>query len=141
MLAPHQRRLLLQALALVPLTALALRTCGFRRCSGALARLARRAGADPLPPSAVRAAIGDTVRLFGVAVRRAPCAGTCLSRALVLWCLLRRQGVDADLRIGTRITAGELEAHAWVEYHGHPLAEDRRVHERYTAFARPLLPT
>lgn len=35
----------------------------------------------------------------------------------MLWYLLRRQGIAAELQIGTRFE-GEFQAHAWVEYQG-----------------------
>jgi hypothetical protein len=48
---------------------------------------------------------------------------TCLPRALALQALLRRNGIQADLRIGVRREAGSLQAHAWVENDGSPLGE------------------
>lgn len=52
------------------------------------------------------------------AARRIP-AATCLTQALAAQYLLRRRGLEADLRIGVARAAGEpLEAHAWVESRG-----------------------
>jgi hypothetical protein len=48
---------------------------------------------------------------------------TCLPRALALHALLRRNGIQADLRIGVRREAGSLQAHAWVEHAGAPVGE------------------
>ena len=49
--------------------------------------------------------------------------GTCLSRSLVLWALLRRRGVMAELRVGFRRREGKMEGHSWVELEGVPLNE------------------
>jgi hypothetical protein len=48
----------------------------------------------------------------------------CLHRALVGQWLLRRQGIDVDLRIGVRREGQILEAHAWLEYQGEALGLD-----------------
>jgi len=44
----------------------------------------------------------------------------CLMRSLVLTRLLARRGMHAKLVIGAR-AAPDFLAHAWVEYHGHPV--------------------
>ena len=43
----------------------------------------------------------------------------CLKTALVVYRLLRRNGIEAELVIGTRRVKGKLEGHAWVEHRGH----------------------
>ena len=65
-------------------------------------------------------------------------AGNCLTRSLYLQWLLRRRGVPTDLRIGVQLSDGQLPAHAWVEYVGHPLNDAPDVAERYAPFERPL---
>ena len=64
-------------------------------------------------------------------VERAAAAGrrppACLPRALTVHAVLRRHGVDADLKIGVRQGGGGIEAHAWVEVSGHPVGEDEGV--------------
>ena len=42
---------------------------------------------------------------------------TCLQKALILYGLLRRKGVEVELMIGVTKIKGALEAHAWLEYH------------------------
>ena len=44
---------------------------------------------------------------------------TCLHKALVLYGLLRRKGVEVDLVIGAKKAADALAAHAWLEHQGH----------------------
>jgi hypothetical protein len=60
---------------------------------------------------------------------------TCLPRSLTLQALLRRYGMEADLRIGVRWEAGELRAHAWVEQAGNPVGEPADVEHRFQRLA------
>ncbi|MGB5136192.1 MAG: lasso peptide biosynthesis B2 protein [Prochlorococcaceae cyanobacterium] len=64
----------------------------------------------------------------------------CLTRAVYLQWLLRRRGVQADLRLGVQLVHGQLRAHAWVEAAGHPLNDSDDVAERYLPFDQPLAP-
>lgn len=75
------------------------------------------------------------------AVQHGLYSGNCLSRSLMLWWLLRRQGVDSALRIGVRTVDGQFQAHAWIEYQGQPLHEIQDVHQHYTAFHDELFTT
>jgi hypothetical protein len=49
------------------------------------------------------------------AVSRYVPRATCLTQALVLHILLRREGLQSTIRIGVNKDAGRFEAHAWVE--------------------------
>jgi hypothetical protein len=79
-------------------------------------------------------------RIVDIAARRSPAPATCLTRSLVLGWLLRRRGVDAQLRIGVRLVDGQLCAHAWLECDGAPLNEQPAVVAQYSAFEQPLPP-
>lgn len=63
----------------------------------------------------------------GVAVVRAeryqPWRVRCLGRSLTLQLLLDRRGIASALRFGVRKEGTALQAHAWVEHEGRPLAE------------------
>ena len=48
---------------------------------------------------------------------------TCLRRALALKWLLSKRGVQTELRFGVRREAGNLDAHAWLEYRNAPIGE------------------
>ncbi len=48
---------------------------------------------------------------------------SCLAESLALWWLLRRKGIDANLKIGVRTLTGVFESHAWVECAGRVLNE------------------
>ena len=155
-LTPHERRLLLSALVLLPLTRLALYFVGFRRWQSFLYRLLPRhhaavrvGGGAESPPQTLAAAGGDvksslqargemTARMVQAAGREGLGQANCLERSLVLWWLLARQGCAAELRIGTRKKDAELEAHAWVELNGRALGEEEDPHARYAAFEQPV---
>ncbi|MBM2813159.1 MAG: hypothetical protein HW416_3918 [Chloroflexi bacterium] len=65
---------------------------------------------------------------------------TCLPRAMTLWWLLRRYGVETDLRIGVRKQGPAFQAHAWVEYGAVPLNDATNVTDRFAPFAGGILP-
>ena len=69
---------------------------------------------EPQRPSPERVAY-----CVGLAARMHVLDSTCLKKALVLYALLTRQGLDAQLLIGAaRATKGQLDAHAWLECQG-----------------------
>jgi hypothetical protein len=131
---------LAQALFLLPLTALALWLLGLRRWQAALARWSP-VGPPDCGDEADRVERGGAAaRLVDAAARRGVYRATCLPRSLVLWWLLRRRGIDADLRIGVRKEAGQLQGHAWVEYRGAVLNDGAVVSGRYAPFERAIAP-
>ena len=136
-LKPVGRRLLLRVTFALPLTALGLRILGFGRVYAALERLSRRA--SPSPEREARQVKGVR-HMIRYAAQHGPYRGNCLSRSLVLWWMLRRRGIESDLRIGVRRDGEDFDAHAWVEYQGRPLNASEQVHEKYAAFDEPVLP-
>lgn len=131
-LSPREQSLLLQALCLLPLTALALRWMSFRQISRALARLAPLARRGRGKPARQ---LARTAHLAQLATTYSPGRPSCLPRALILWWLLRRQGIVSDLRVGVRCQGSRFEAHAWVECDGVPVNERYDVRQRFTPFA------
>jgi hypothetical protein len=135
-----ERWLLAQALALLPLTALALWAVGFRRWQAAAGRLAPVRSSPGKDQAALTSVGRATARVVDAAARNGPYRASCLPRSLTLWWLLRRRGIDAVLRIGVRKEAEQFQAHAWVEYRGAVLNDGRDVSEHFAAFDRPILP-
>jgi len=76
-----------------------------------------------------------------VAARHGVYSATCLPQSLTLWWLLRRQGIESDLRFGARKEAERMEAHAWVELDGVPLNDTLDVDQRFKPFERAVIPT
>lgn len=138
-LSGDERWLLVESMALLPMTAVALRLVGFRRWQAALSRLAPRGEAGTVGcPEASIARGKNVARIVRVASRYSLCRTNCLEQSLVLWCLLLRRGVPADLRIGVRKAGGSLEAHAWVQLGSVILNDAEDVHQHYTPFDRDI---
>ena len=135
----ESRRLLLTALVVLPFVTLGLRLAGLRRCQRWLARGTGGSGARGVTGDEQRR-IQRTVQMVRLAARHALGAPTCLTQSLVCWWLLRGQGIDGDLRIGTRKENGQFEAHAWVEYQGLVLNDRCDVQQRFTPFAEAIEP-
>jgi hypothetical protein len=137
----RERWLLIQALLLLPITALALRWLGLRRWQSVLARI------RPLKRIPAGGEMGvlveqahATTRMVKAAARHGFYRASCLQQSLALWWLLRRQGIASDLRIGVRKEASQFEAHAWVELWGLVLNESGHVRQRFSPFNRAIVP-
>jgi hypothetical protein len=137
-LPPLERWLLLQIFMMLPVTRLGLRLFGFKRTFAALAWLAGFWEREP--PADEANEVERARRWIRYAKRQGPYHGTCLSRSLVLWWLLRRQGIESVMRIGTRRLDGEFQAHAWLEYQGRPLNAGQRVRQKYVVFEYTFTP-
>ncbi len=132
----RSRWLFFQALWLLPVVALSLRIWGFRRTQSTLARLVT-APVMPSPSTNQLPQVKNTARMVGLAVRYSPPWANCLKKSLVLWWLLRRQGIDSELRIGVQC-AGNFQAHAWVEYEKVVLNDRWDVRDRFAVFERSI---
>jgi hypothetical protein len=113
-LPADERRLFVAALLLLPIVRVGLGIAGFRRTCGLITRL------FPLRPAAHEGRAAErrtkaTMRIVATAAAHGACRARCLPRSLAGFALLRRQGLDARIRLGARTTAGVMEAHAWVE--------------------------
>jgi hypothetical protein len=121
---------ILASLVLLPAVQISLRFRGFKRTAGALAARSERPPVPAQPAEARPAA-----EAVGLVAGRSVIGARCLGRSLVLWFLLRRRGVDAELVIGVEIPrGGELPAHAWVEVAGEPVNDAPDVRERFGSF-------
>jgi hypothetical protein len=139
-LSSAEHWLLVQALFLLPLTALALWVVGFRHWQALLTRLAPLRCTSPSKDVAALIREGRSMaRLVDAAARHGPYPATCLPRSLTLWWLLRRRGIDSYLCIGVRKEAGRLQAHAWVELGNLVLNDDSDVRNRFAAFDHRFL--
>ena len=124
-LSAPELRLLLAASALLPAVALRLRLEGFSRLRSRVERVSGERDA---------LTVDRIARLVDIAARHAPLRVGCLSRALTLQWILRRRGIDADLRVGVRKQGDRIDAHAWVEHAGIPLMESAGVAQRFAPF-------
>ena len=83
-------------------------------------------------PTAEQVAL--TARVVRAAARHGLGNPSCLEESLVLVYLLRRQGIDSQLRIGVKKNIPKFEAHAWVECGGVALNEVVALHDHYAPF-------
>jgi len=110
---------------------LSLRTLGLRRTLAWVRRLAsgRPRAAEP---GEVRELVERSARRVAKAAAFHPGRAECLEQSLVLWLLLRRRGVAAELRIG--VQTRPFMAHAWVEHEARPVNERAEYVEGLAAF-------
>jgi Transglutaminase-like superfamily len=64
----------------------------------------------------------------------------CLEQSLMLWWLLRRRGIAAELRIGARKEFERFEAHAWVEVNSAVLNDASAEHQHFVPFDGSITP-
>jgi hypothetical protein len=134
-LSRRERSLLCQALWLLPIVAILVNLKGLRFSQEMLLRL-------PTRSSSVADAVAEidrvwmTERMVRVAVRYNHLWTNCLKQSLVLWILLRSQGIVSELRIGVQRESNKFSAHAWVEYQGVVLNDTDDVRQRFQAFDR-----
>jgi hypothetical protein len=74
----------------------------------------------------------EMAEVVELAARRRLVNATCLRRSLVLWYLLRREGIDSNLRFGVRKAAAEIMGHAWVEIEGSVINDDESITKQFT---------
>jgi len=130
---------------LLPIVATSLKTVGLRRTQSWLGR--DGLGPTVPPTEQTRANVRRAAQMLTVACRRQPLRSSCLPRTIVLWSLLRRRGIDTDIRIGVRgDTEPKFQAHAWLEWNGEVLNDAADVGSQYlpfngAAFDRVKLPS
>lgn len=135
-LSPRDRLILVRALVGLPLMSLRLRLFGLRGLR------------VPVPPaSSEPGPSGDSLfraqwinRLVEGALHVGLGRYTCLQKSAVLWRLLRREGLAAELRLGVRRVEQASEFHAWVELDGRVLNDVQSVREDFVTFNGPVLP-
>jgi hypothetical protein len=133
-----ERRVLLRALVLLPMSTVRIRRLGLSRALPAAEPSVRLR----MPPGASPAATADRIAaLVRIAARHAPFKASCLPVSLTLQRLLRERGIGAEIRLGVRKSGRRLEAHAWVERDGRVLLDIGGGGEPFVAFERPIAPT
>lgn len=158
-----ERRLWLTAWLALPMLALLLRCVGLRRTQRLLVRvlpvhrrdaknveeaqrlfekpLRNLCGTLPLCGEEVLTVAETVVRLVSSASRHGLIATNCLPQSLLVWWMLRREGIEAELRIGVRKERQSIEAHAWVELSGQVLNDQADVEQRFQPFATVISPS
>jgi hypothetical protein len=134
-----ERSSALKAAAALVATHAGLRLTGFRRWRSILGRLMPAASRVCVQPNHELAdSARAIVRMEAAAARHLFFHANCLEQSLVLWWMLRRHGVAAELRIGASKQAGRFEAHAWVEHCGAVLNDPNGEHRYFVPFDGPI---
>jgi hypothetical protein len=146
-LHPTERQLFLKVLYLLPMTALRVQRLGLKETTAWLNRARPPANGGPAAHTDALAQAHRTAQLAAQAVRYSLVKGKCLSQSIVLWHLLKCQGIHSDLRIGVKkvddrlpFAGDNFDAHAWVEYQGELLNERPDVYERFAVIQHSLFP-
>jgi hypothetical protein len=130
-LDPEAQRLFWQAVRLLAVVGVSLRLRGFQQTKE---RLRKKLPAQTAERQGTADALQKICRMVQAAAHYGPGHPTCLEQSLVLWFLLQRRGIPAQLRIGVRKLPEKFEAHAWVECDGVALNQGEEVHRHYAAF-------
>ena len=134
-LSPTDRLLFLKLWSMLGGVSLLLRVLDFQRARRFLVHFlpaAKSLAAIPEDAMSYALRVGLVVRIAG---RHVPTNGSCLRQSLLVWWLLRRRGLPAELRIGVSQSGG-FAAHAWVELEGQPVNDSADVAIRFVAFER-----
>lgn len=130
-LLPEERPTLLLLMTLQPLLSLSLRARGFRRTRDHVEALSRH-HAPRRASDADLASAEQLARLAQIAGRRSLVVTTCLRQALAVYGLLRRRGLQPELKLGVdRMPGRAVDMHAWVELEGVPLAQPELRHREF----------
>ncbi len=132
----EEKILLLQAFILLPLVAFSLQVWGLQQTQIVLTQLCQSVIFNSSERQINQAK--KITRIVEMAARYSLLWSNCLKKSLVLWFLLRRQGILSQLRIGVQRDNGEFKAHAWIEYSGMVLNDSPYVHQEFAVFANPI---
>ncbi len=137
-LSGAELRLLIVSAVAMPFVASAVAVLGFRRARTLVARIVKLGGPETTSQTDALVRARFVARIVSIAAKRGPVRTSCLRSSLLLWGLLRREGIEATLKIGVAREADGLRAHAWVEHHGRPLNDTDDVGSRFRAFEQDL---
>jgi hypothetical protein len=140
-LSGFERGLALEAGGGLLATWVGLRLAGFRRWKNMLAWLAPSSSPTTQQTAASQRQAAELIaRVAATAARNFFFDTNCLEQSLVLWWLLRRRGITAELRIGARKEFERFEAHAWVEVDSTVLNDASAEHQHFVPFDGPITP-
>ena len=126
---------LLQALMLLPVVKLGLRLVGLKRMLLAMIRWAPIDRSPSHQDGTTASGARTVARIVAAAARCGPYRATCLPSSLTLWWVLRRQGLESELRIGVHKSEKGIAAHAWVEQSGTAINDADDISQRFSPFA------
>jgi len=121
-LSAFEQLVVLEAVAALPIAWVVLRVFGFGLFKPSLANASGKVTINPQPALSTALELSRRIAHLEAAVAASlPLGTTCLEQSVVLCWVLRRRGMNPELRVGGRKTANRFEAHAWVELNGNIL--------------------
>ena len=138
-LSPPEWWMLSAAVLLLPTIGFAARSLGTRRV---VQHVKYRTFCTVGPRSRYGDGFGQAARLtrlVRIAAEHGPYRATCLDQSLVLWWLLSRSGLAAELWFGVCKRDRELSAHAWVKYEGWVLNAAQDIADTFAPIHRVAL--
>ena len=114
---------------LLPVVAMSLRFVGLRSTMHLLRR--RGANHDVATPARTAECARTLARLVAATARHHPFNATCLTQSVTLWYLLRRRGIQSEVRVGVSTAAGAFTAHSWVDFDQQVLLDEPDVVTRF----------
>jgi Transglutaminase-like superfamily len=135
-LSGFDRGIVLEAAAGLLISWLAVRLLGSRVCKSVFERplAARNSWNSKSDEADVLRVTRRIAHLEAVTATNLFFRASCLELSLVLCRMLRRRGMNADLRIGARKEANRFEAHAWVELDGTVIDGGAAEHMHFVPF-------
>ena len=130
-----ERGLFFRGVFLLPVTACALRCIGLRNTKRLMDSWRKHDATRATGDAAEKWRVAYAARrMMEAASRHGVVRGSCLSKSMVLWHLLRLQGLEATVHVGGRKDGRLFEAHAWVELDGRTVNDSEDVRERFAPF-------
>jgi hypothetical protein len=130
-LSPIEWQILIASSVLLPLVALSLKLVGFKRTQvfigDPISIYSKAFSSKPKMPVLAR----KIARMVPVAANYGLHRSSCLEKSLVLWWLLKRKGIEAQLRIGVQKEGSVFGAHSWLELDGKVLIDSEDTVQRY----------
>lgn len=130
-LSAAEKKIFLKAVFGLPIVSLKLRLFGFKNY---LSRLQQTPLAAPHSETDPSTYPDQASRMVNAAARLVFGREACLERSIMLWSLLRRRGIESELKIGVATEDSGMRAHAWVEIDGEPINEKPQLNDKFTSF-------
>jgi hypothetical protein len=131
-LSKPERRLLYRSVLFLPIIDLGLRLMGYASLRRKLEKLpiSDCIGRFVTESEALKQAKG-VGRIVNIAAAHGLYKAGCLRKALLVWWLIHREGIQSEICFGVKKIDGHMEAHAWVEYRGTIVNDSEKVREQY----------
>ena len=131
-LSPSERWQLAGMMLALPVIHASVGIAGYGRTKRWLERWSRTPAGQPTSNENLASA-RSIARLAAIAGRRGAVSATCLRQSLLVYWILRRRGLNPELKLGVRKHEGVVDAHAWVELAGQSLDVAPVRHQAFQA--------